>query len=169
MEKLGRGVIAMRSTETQIYVGWRLLGTDPAGIAFDLYRSTGGKKPFKLNAAPLTKTIDFIDTAVDFTRSNAYTVRPVIGGKELAASRPFTLAANPAVGQYLAIAIQQPPGGTSPDGRAYTYNANDASVGDLDGDGEYEIVLKGDPSNSRDNSQSGCTAGTIQARTAHSS
>jgi rhamnogalacturonan endolyase len=46
MEKLGRGVIAVRSTEKQVYVGWRLLGTDPQGVAFNLYRSTG----------PLTKT-----------------------------------------------------------------------------------------------------------------
>jgi rhamnogalacturonan endolyase len=45
----------------------------------------------------------------------------------------------------------------TPVGEAYTYRANDASVGDLDGDGEYEIVLKWDPSNQKDNSQSGYT------------
>ena len=55
------------------------------------------------------------------------------------------------------VPIQIPPGGTTPDGVAYTYSANDASVGDLDGDGQYEIVLKWDPSNSKDNSQSGYT------------
>ncbi len=53
--------------------------------------------------------------------------------------------------------IQPPPGGTTPDNVSYTYSANDSSVGDLDGDGEYEIVLKWDPSNSKDNSQSGYT------------
>ncbi|MCU1236588.1 MAG: repeat protein, partial [Candidatus Solibacter sp.] len=161
MENLGRGVIAMRSTETEVYVGWRLLGTDPSGVAFNLYRSTGGGKAVKVNSTPLTKTTDFVDSAADFAKSNAYTVRPVIGGKEQAASKAFTLAANAAVGQYLAIPIQQPPGGTAVDGRPYIYNANDASVGDLDGDGEYEIVLKWDPSNSRDNSQAGYTASTI--------
>ena len=55
-----------------------------------------------------------------------------------------------------------PPGGTSPascptPNEAYTYSANDASVGDLDGDGRYEIILKWDPSNAKDNSQAGCT------------
>lgn len=55
------------------------------------------------------------------------------------------------------VPIQIPAGGTTPDGVSYTYSANDASVGDLDGDGEYEIVLKWDPSNSKDNSQSGYT------------
>ena len=130
-------------------------------MAFNVYRATGGQKPIKLNGASLTRTTDFVDTAADLTRSNAYTVRAVTGGKEQAASRPFTLAANAAVGQYLSIPIQQPPPGTAPDGRPYVYNANDASVGDLDGDGEYEIVLKWDPSNSRDNSQAGYTASTI--------
>jgi rhamnogalacturonan endolyase len=161
MENLGRGVIAMRSTESQVYVGWRLLGTDPAGIAFNLYRSTGGGPPVKLNPAPLTKTTDFVDTTADLAQANTYSVRPVIAGSPRAAGKPFTLAANTPVGQYLSIPIQQPPGGTSPDGRAFTYNANDASVGDLDGDGEYEIVLKWDPSNSHDNAQAGYTGSTI--------
>ena len=58
---------------------------------------------------------------------------------------------------YLSIPLQIPPGGTTPDGGTYTYSANDCSVGDLDGDGEYEIVVKWDPSNSKDNSQSGHT------------
>ena len=63
---------------------------------------------------------------------------------------------------YLRIPIQPPPAGTTPGTcptpkEAYTYSANDGSVGDLDGDGEYEMVLKWDPSNSKDNSQSGCT------------
>lgn len=156
MEKLGRGVVAMRSTESQVYVGWRLLGTDPADVAFNLYRGD-----VKLNPAPLTKTTDFVDTTADFTKVNEYTVRAVVAGREQAPGKPFRLAANAPVGQYLAIPIQQPPGGTTPDGRAYTYNANDASVGDLDGDGEYEIVLKWDPTNSKDNSFAGYSGNTI--------
>ena len=156
MEKLGRGVIAMRSKENEVYVGWRLLNSDPSGIAFNVYRG-----PVKLNKDPLTKTTDFLDTTFDPAHTNAYTVRAVIAGKEQAPGKPFTLAANAPVRQYLEIPIQQPPGGTSPDGRNYTYNANDASVADLDGDGEYEIVLKWDPSNSRDNSQAGYAGPTI--------
>ena len=55
-----------------------------------------------------------------------------------------------------------PPGGTTPSScptpsEAYTYTANDASVGDVDGDGRYEIILKWDPTNAKDNSQDGCT------------
>ena len=53
MENLGRGVVAVRASETTVYVGWRLLGTDPADIAFNVYRSTDGGAPSKLNAAPI--------------------------------------------------------------------------------------------------------------------
>ena len=53
--------------------------------------------------------------------------------------------------------IQPPAGGTTPSGRPTPTRANDACVGDLDGDGDYEIVLKWDPSNAKDNSQSGYT------------
>ncbi len=58
---------------------------------------------------------------------------------------------------YLDVPLQVPPGGTTPSGEAYTYSANDASVGDLDGDGDYDFVVKWEPSNAKDNSQSGYT------------
>ena len=45
MENLGRGVVVVRSGETSAYIGWRLLGTDPAGVGFNLYRTTGAGRP----------------------------------------------------------------------------------------------------------------------------
>ncbi|HEX8150042.1 MAG TPA: rhamnogalacturonan lyase, partial [Pyrinomonadaceae bacterium] len=157
MENLGRGVVAIRQSSTDVYVGWRLSGTDPSAVAFNLYRSTGGGPAFQLNAAPISGSTNYVDTTADLTQSNAYFVRPVVNGTERAPSASFTLPANAAVQQYLNVPLQIPAGGTTPDGVAYTYSANDASVGDLDGDGEYEIILKWDPSNSKDNSQSGYT------------
>lgn len=47
--------------------------------------------------------------------------------------------------------------GTTPAGQSYFYAPNDASIGDVDGDGEYEIILKWDPSNAHDNSHDGYT------------
>jgi rhamnogalacturonan endolyase len=157
MERLGRGVVAINQGSGKVYVGWRMLGTDPTDIAFNLYRSTGGGTAVKLNSQPITQSTNYVDSGVNLSQSNSYFVRPVLNGQERAASAPFTLPVAAPVQQYISIPLQIPPGGTTPVGENYTYSANDASVGDLDGDGEYEIVLKWDPSNSKDNSQSGYT------------
>jgi rhamnogalacturonan endolyase len=157
MERLSRGVVAVRSSSAQVYVGWRLFGNDPAGIAFNLYRASNGGAPMLLNGTPVTSSTNFVDTSAPGTQSNAYFVRPVLNGIEQAASASFTLPANAPTQQYLQIPLQIPAGGTTPSGESYTYTANDLSVGDLDGDGELEYVLKWDPTNAKDNSQSGYT------------
>ncbi len=157
MEKLGRAMVAINQGDGRVYVGWRMLGTDPHNLAFNLYRSTGGASPVKLNDQPITQSTNWVDNAVDLSQTNSYFVRPVLNGREQAPSALFTLPANASVKQYISIPLQVPSGGTTPDGVTYTYNANDCSVGDLDGDGEYEIILKWDPSNSKDNAQDGYT------------
>jgi rhamnogalacturonan endolyase len=157
MENLGRGVVAVRSTTTDVFISWRALGTDPPDTGFNLYRSTGGGAPTLLNASPITGATNFVDSAANLTQTNAYFVRPIVFGLEQSPSAAFTLPANAPVQQYLRIPLQIPPPGVTPAGESYTYSPNDCSVGDLDGDGEYEIILKWDPSNSKDNSQSGYT------------
>lgn len=157
MERLSRGVIAVRTNNTQVYVGWRLFGTDPAGLAFNVYRSSNGGTPALLNGTPLTTTTNFVDSSATLSQSNAYFVRPVLNGMEQAPSASFTLPANAATRQYLEFPLQIPAGGTTPAGESYTYVANDLSIGDLDGDGEFEYVLKWDPTNAKDNSQDGYT------------
>ena len=157
MENLGRGIIAVRTSTTDVYVSWRMLGTDPTSVAFNLYRSTGGGAPVLLNASPIDGATIFTDSSADLAQTNAYFVRPIVSGVEQAASAAYTLAADAPVQQYLRVPLQRPAGGTTPDGVSYTYSPNDCSVADLDGDGEYEIIVKWDPSNSHDNSQSGYT------------
>ncbi len=146
MENLGRGVVAVRQADGKVFVGWRLLGTDADAIAFNLYRATEGGKAVKLNAQPITAATSFVDDKADLTKANAYFVRPMLNRREQAASSSFALAANMPARQYLSIPLQTPQG----------YAPNDASVGDLDGDGEYEIVLH-QAGRGRDNSQAGLT------------
>jgi len=146
MEALGRGVIAVNQGEGKVFVSWRLLGNDPEAAAFNLYRAVAGGKPVKLNAKPLTDATHFVDEKADLTKAVSYFVRPVINGREREACKAFTLPANAPVRQYLSIPLQTPQG----------YTPNDASVGDLDGDGEYEIVLH-QAGRGRDNSQAGMT------------
>ena len=59
--------------------------------------------------------------------------------------------------EYMEIPMQIPEGGVTPAGEVYTYSANDMSVGDVDGDGEYEFFVKWDPSNAHDVSGKGYT------------
>jgi len=146
MEKLNRGLVRVNLSSGN-FISWRLLGTDPSGVSFNVYRSGT-----KLTSSPVTNSTNYLDSAG--TSSSSYTVRPVVNGTEQADSET---SLNISSSGYLDVAIQKPAGGTGPDGVAYTYTANDASVGDLDGDGQYEIVLKWDPTNSKDNSQSGYT------------
>lgn len=160
LEPLGRGVVAVRYATNSVYIGWRIRGTDPENIAFNLYR-VAGLITNKLNSLPLTNTTDFIDTTAQLTQTNIYLVRPITNGIEQPPDGAFVLPANSPVCQYLTVPLQKPPGGTTPDGTNYTYSAGDCSVGDLDGDGEYEIVLKWDPSNAKDNSQAGYTGNVL--------
>jgi rhamnogalacturonan endolyase len=157
MERIGRGLVAVRTGTMEVYVGWRLLGTDPDDIAFNVYRSVDGGAPARLNDEPVTNNTDYVDAAADPIAASTYFVRPVVEGVEQAPSAAFTIPAHAPVQQYLSLPLQIPAGGVTPDGVSYAYSANDASIGDLDGDGEYEIVLKWDPSNAKDNSQSGYT------------
>jgi autotransporter-associated beta strand protein len=157
MENLGRGIIAVRSTATGVFVGWRVLGTDPPDITFNIYRSAGGGDPVLLNPSPIADVAYFVDDTADLSQVNVYSVRAVVFGVEQPPGGSFTLTANAPVQQYLRVPLQVPPGGSTPAGEAYTYSPNDTSVGDLDGDGEYELIVKWDPSNAKDNSQSGYT------------
>ncbi|MBT2282369.1 rhamnogalacturonan lyase [Paenibacillus polymyxa] len=145
MEYLDRGVVAVK-TGTGVFVSWRLLGMEGSNVSFNVYRDGT-----KVNATPITNSTNLQDASG--TSSSKYTVRAVVSGTEQAASAAASVWGN----NYLSVPLSIPAGGTTPDGVAYTYSANDASAGDLDGDGEYELIVKWDPSNAKDNSQSGYT------------
>ena len=148
LEHLNRGVVAFRNG-TQVIVSWRTLSTDAIGQPFDVFRN--GQK---LNAAPLKKGGTFFIDAQPLKGDATYEIR---GGNH---DGSFTLKADAPDG-YLALKLQKPAAGTTPDGETYTYHANDASVADVDGDGQYEIILKWDPSNAHDNAHDGFTGPTI--------
>jgi hypothetical protein len=147
VERLDRGVISVRSGNGNL-VSWRWLATDPDGVAFNVYRNGT-----KVNGAPLTGATDYMDGGA--APDASYTVRAVVGGAEQAASPPSISFAN----GYHDVPITPPPGGSNPSG-PYSYQANDASVGDVDGDGQYEFILKWYPTDAKDNSQAGYTGDT---------
>jgi hypothetical protein len=144
MEDLDRGVVAVK-VSGGVYVGWRMMGyeynpTSPTTVAYSVYR--GGTK-----LATVTDSTNYLDASG--TTSSTYTVSAVIDGTECAQSPSVTTWAQ----NYLRIPLDVPP--TGPNGGSYS--ANDGAPGDLDGDGILDIVLKWDPSNAQDNSNSGTT------------
>ena len=149
VEKLNRGLVAMRLDENQVYVGWRMLGTEPTDVSYNLY--CNGKK---VAESPFSTTTNYTHT---IATNETYSVRAIINGIEQSESETASVWAN----QYLDIPMQIPNGGTSPDGRKYTYSVGDSSVGDVDGDGQYEIVVKWDSSNAHDNSHKGYTGNVL--------
>ena len=149
METLDRGLLAVKVSQG-VYLSWRILGNEYLDASYNLYREST-----KLNIEPITGASCFHDTSG--TALDTYSVAAIIGGVEQEKSASASVWET----NYLNIPLQRPPGGTTPDGGSYTYSPNDLSVGDLDGDGQYEIVLKWDPSNSKDNSQSGYTGNVI--------
>ena len=122
-EHLDRGVVAVRQDDGRVFVSWRTLKSDRVGQPFDIYRD--GQQ---LNTAPLTTGGTCIVDDLPAGSGAEYEVR---GG---GINGRFTLKAD-APAHYLAIPLDNPEGGTTPEGRSYFYSANDASVGDVDGDG----------------------------------
>ncbi|GGZ04850.1 rhamnogalacturonan lyase [Streptomyces poonensis] len=149
VEKLDRGVVSVYTGSGNL-VSWRWLATDPADVSFNVYRAGT-----KVNSSPITGSTNYFHSGAP--NSADYTVRAIVNGVEQGDSvHAIQFRAG-----YKDVPISAPAGGTTPDGVAYTYEANDASVGDLDGDGALEFVLKWQPTNAKDNSQSGYTGNTI--------
>lgn len=154
-DNLGRGVLAVK-TNGGVFVSWRSMPSDDAALAFDVYRDG-----VKVNETPLTKKTNLTDP--QGTTASKYTVKAVLGANEI------EVAEAPAVWEadYMKIHLNRPEGGTSPAGgkeeqRDYTYTPDDVSVGDVDGDGEYEYIVKWFPTNQADNgSQFRYTGNTI--------
>jgi len=154
LEALDRGLVAV-STDQGVFLSWRLLASEATGATdtglagpdFAVYRD--GER-----IATVADSTNYADATGSATAQ--YRVAPVVNGIELEASAPVTAWAQ---GWY-DLPLQKPADGVTPKGEAYTYSANDVSVGDVDGDGQYEYVVKWDPSNSKDVSQRGYT-GTV--------
>ena len=159
MEKLDRGVVAVPGLTTGNFVSWRMLGTDDEDrTTFELLR----------DGASLTKTLYttyFKDGSG--TKSSKYQVVTNVDGVPVDTSEVVT----PWTTTYKTIQLSRPADGKTkpytttinketvsyPNGQDYSYSPNDMSVGDVDGDGQYELFVKWDPSNSKDNSQNGVT------------
>ena len=146
-EKLGRGLIVVKREDGAACISWRLLKEDGPDCAFNVYRaSAAAPKPAKLTHVPLASCTFFVDSTIDSNVDNTYIIKRITGGREVDAGKPYVLRASSASHPYISIPLQKIPG----------YSANDGSVADLDGDGEYEIIVHR-AGIGRDNSHDGPT------------
>ncbi|MEM2296226.1 MAG: hypothetical protein QXH10_02135 [Ignisphaera sp.] len=139
MEKLGRGLVALRISNNSVWLSWKLLATDPNNTMFNIYRRIGYGPLVKVNNEPLYLTW-FIDNLTDFDFSEpvTYYVVSVIDGVEVEVSKPYTLNPGTPIGNYISIPLRQ----DALNFAGAVQGARLAGIGDLDGDGEYEIVVK---------------------------
>ena len=143
MENLDRGIVAINQNG-KFFINWRILGTDPDDLAFNLYRKSGTKNAVRLNEKPIIGATNFNDETADAKENNTWFVKTVVNGKEKETKGSFTIAANATIKDYLSIPLKAIKG----------YTANDISVGDLNGDGQYELVVHM-TGRSKDNSHTG--------------
>jgi rhamnogalacturonan endolyase len=154
LEYLDRGLVAA-PTSQGVFLSWRLLANEVSGysetgltgVNFNVYRD--GKL-----IRSVEDSTNFVD--LDGKSDSRYYVRSVLNGKELDQSA----STSPWKQSYVDLQLQKPADGVTPAGESYTYSANDMSVGDVDGDGQFEYFVKWDPSNSKDVSQKGYTGNT---------
>ena len=139
MEKLDRGLIAFPTTAGNCYVSWRLLGTDNNYTSFEVLKNGESYKKNIYTATSMTVSGKNTDNFQVVTFQNG---QPV----------DTTAAVTPWKDSYLKLKLDRPA-----KENGYNYNPNDCSVGDVDGDGQYEIFVKWDPENSKDNSNTGST------------
>lgn len=130
VESLDRGLIARPMAGGKVYLGWRLLKDDPSSVAFHVYRQTGDAAPERLSASPLEETTDFVDAQAPQGTACRYTVRAVVSGQEREPCGEVRLT--PSGEPIPAVVLKLDPGTT----------VQKVGVGDLDGDGRYDYVLK---------------------------
>lgn len=147
VEYLDRGLTAVK-VDNGVYLSWRLFGTESLEQKYDVYRD-GVKVVSALDATNYTDTNGF--------SYNTYQVVPT-GSTDIDVQCKKTEVWQH---NYIDIPLDKPAAGVARGGETYTYSVNDTSVADVDGDGEYEYIIKWDPSNSHDNSGHGYTGNVL--------
>lgn len=132
-EDISRGAIATKTSKGYL-VNWRWLITDPIDVAFNVYRNGT-----KLNAEPLKTKTNYLDKSGKST--DIYTVETLHGDNAVETYQALMLN-----NSYLDIPVSRPDWGETPSGK-YEYKPGDCMVADVDGDREYEIIMKWDPCN----------------------
>ncbi|MCL1866968.1 MAG: rhamnogalacturonan lyase, partial [Oscillospiraceae bacterium] len=146
VEFLNRGITAV-NTGNGMLVKWRCLASDPANTTYRLYRNdTLIYTSNPASGSTAAQPTNFVDRSGN--AQSKYRVDAAVG-TNVFHSEDKVLISNT---NYFDIPMTPP---TS------THHANDVTVGDVDGDGEYELFVKWFPDNAQDNANSGTTGNTF--------
>jgi rhamnogalacturonan endolyase len=130
-EHLDRGVVALSRPNGAIYIGWRLLDSDPEGIGFNVYRSENSDNGFIcLNNSPIADSTNYLDEAASPEKTYFYLIKSVVYGKEVGFSRTIKATSSEGGQNYISIPFQG------------KYRAQKVAIADIDGDGMLEYVIK---------------------------
>ncbi len=153
MESLGRGVVAVRTGSSQVYVGWRMLGTEWGQIiGYHIYRGQT-----RITSSPITNSTNYVDAAsvnsdyrvtLSSTASKAAVGPGEVGRRFINCFRFSGLPAAQAARRE-----------SIPSVRRLQRPATDRRR-------RIEIIVKWDPSNAKDNAQSGYTGNVYRMRKA---
>ncbi len=176
MEYLDRGLVAIPKTygeeATGMYLSWRLLGTESlAETRFDIYKNgqllvadfdgTNYTDTTNENGEDTSAVYQVVAADTELTDSVLAANTILVNGKQVtltmtAGNENSSYSQKNSYG-YFDIPLNVPAEVTDELAGTYTYSANDCSVGDVDGDGQYEVIVKWEPSNAQDNSKTGYT------------
>lgn len=128
-----RGMVALAKSETEVYLGWRLLRNDPTDCAFNIYRvyrAADVVASIKLNDQPIRQSTDFTDQTVSLVESNCWELRQVRNGIEMGTLATISLAAHSPAWSYRTIQLRG------------DYVFSKVGIADLDGDGQLDFAIK---------------------------
>jgi len=149
VEYLDPGLIVVPAEDQGMAISWRWSGLDEQRAIYKVYKNG----EFYRSARPNDPTF-MID--INGLPTDTYQVKTFVDDAEKDASKVVQASEKP----FLSIPLNTPSSGFV-DGVEYSYSANDASAADLTGDGQYELIVKWEPSNAKDNSQAGKTGDVL--------
>lgn len=131
MENLDRGLVAAKIANG-VYVNWRITGQEWNGVSYNIYRDGT-----KINVSPITGASNFIDASG--TLSSKYKVTAIVDDVEQTPSKEVDVLPQAQIN----ITLEEIPKIAGvPDSYYDLYRINDITAADLDGDGEYELIVK---------------------------
>lgn len=153
-EKIDRGLIASKLDSTDaVYLNWRLLKTDSPSVAFNMYRSSNGKSK-KINTKPISQITGFVDTK-PLTGDVEYWIEAIDGNNKTASKKFKYNSAASVSPNYKSIKLKNS-----------NTIAGKVAIGDLNGDGEYDYIIR-HPNSNVDPGMPGDTVGTTYKIEAH--